>query len=264
MICLYLKNYHTLVSSWNVSAYHAHTSAPSQDFVSERMFLNSRRSSSITPLFVSLCYACCRGVWQHVCLRMELPGDAEPAQWAVSGGGRTELAISMSFHGVPQWLLGDSIVDADLSLHQKMTTPYGMMHLVDSKNQLHPNLQGTYALSYLHRHHQHNHNVPYIFFFILIIDWHIFGLPHIVIFSVLLTVLTVLHRIASPWAYTKTMLIFISTRILEVSCYSCCMLLNHASYGLQLHIHWSADSLFSGKTWRHTCLNALIDRCSLI
>lgn len=198
----------------------------------------------------------CVCVWSSLVMRSQLS--------ELSVGGRTELAITMSFHGVPQWLLGDSIVDADLSLHQKMTTPYGMMHLVDSKNQLHPNLQGTYALSYLHRHHQHNHNVPYIFFFILIIDWHIFGLPHIVIFSVLLTVLTVLHRIASPWAYTKTMLIFISTQILEVSCYSCCMLLNHASYGLQLHIHWSADSLFSGKTWRHTCLNALIDRCSLI
>lgn len=41
------------------------------------------------------------------------------------GGATPALAISMSFHGAPQWLLGDSVAGMDLSLHRKMTTPRG-------------------------------------------------------------------------------------------------------------------------------------------
>ncbi|KAK5932484.1 hypothetical protein CgunFtcFv8_004185 [Champsocephalus gunnari] len=41
------------------------------------------------------------------------------------GGATLAPAISMSFHRVPQRLLGDSISGMDLSLHRKVTTPRG-------------------------------------------------------------------------------------------------------------------------------------------
>lgn len=66
---------------------------------------------------------------ESVCICVCLPGVVEPAQCAVMGCGRVRgapaLAISMSFHGAPQWLLGDSITGMGLSLLHKMTTPCG-------------------------------------------------------------------------------------------------------------------------------------------
>lgn len=81
-------------------------------------------------------------------------------QW---GCATPALAISMSFHGVPQWLLGDFIIALDLSLHQKMTTPCGMMHSVDSESQLHLNLWSWFSLSSFHQHrYKDNQRLFYI------------------------------------------------------------------------------------------------------
>lgn len=57
------------------------------------------------------------------------------------GGGATPaLAISMSFHGAPQWMLGDSVAGADLSLHRRNDNPlwHGELSSANGKGRLPP------------------------------------------------------------------------------------------------------------------------------
>lgn len=59
----------------------------------------------------------------------------------VCGGGATPaLAISMSFHGAPQWMLGDSVAGTGLSLHRRNDNPlwHGALSLANYEGRLPP------------------------------------------------------------------------------------------------------------------------------
>ncbi|KAK1892437.1 Testis anion transporter 1 [Dissostichus eleginoides] len=73
----------------------------------------------------------------------------------------------MSFHRVPQWLLGDSISGMDLSLHRKVTTPRGTTRSARQLRQAAVSESPkqirfpTFIRSFPphHPHNQHNHNL---------------------------------------------------------------------------------------------------------
>lgn len=76
------------------------------------------------------------------------------------------LAISMSFQGAPQWLLGDCAADVDLSLHLKMTTPRGpaCSRGQQSPEEIHSSLH-LLPIPPDHRQQKHlRHNAPHLSF----------------------------------------------------------------------------------------------------
>lgn len=73
-------------------------------------------------LCATLAGVVCACVWQPVCRAPCWRGASSVSwQWVEATAAS---AISMSFHGVPQWLLGDSIEDMGLPFHRKLTTPH--------------------------------------------------------------------------------------------------------------------------------------------
>lgn len=129
----------TFASSWNAcmcvgvrahaysEAWKPHIRADCLVLVSVCIFAPQDHPPSIL-FYVCLCatlavvvYAC---VWQSVCRAPCWCGASSVSwQWVEATAAS---AISMSFHGVPQWLLGDSVVDMDLSFHRKLMTPRSM------------------------------------------------------------------------------------------------------------------------------------------